>query len=84
MEEIWLHTAHRWSIEQADSYVDKIAETFDLLVDNPRMGRERSDMNKPMRTIPVASHIILYRIEPDQNITIIRIRHASEDWLNAQ
>lgn len=49
---------------------------------NPNMGRERHELPDPIRTVPITSHIILYQIEPDQSITILRIRHMAEDLIN--
>ncbi len=65
---------------QAQAYHNALYAVFDLLTGNPGMGRERTEFNPPVRVHPFRSHIILYQIE-DQDILIIRVRHAHEDWI---
>ncbi|PBB64827.1 plasmid stabilization protein ParE [Mesorhizobium sp. WSM4312] len=34
----------------------------------------------PMRIHPFKAHLVVYRIEADGHILIVRIRHGHEDW----
>jgi len=52
------------------------------LSENPEATREREDINPPVRIYPFGSHLIVYSIRPDQNIFVLRVRHAREDWAN--
>ena len=40
----------------------------------------RSEITPPVRCHPHGAHLIIYRSEDDGGVTILRIRHASEDW----
>ena len=71
----------QFGLEQADSYHDALFDVFDLIANNPRMGRERAELTPPVRVHPFRSHIILYMIE-DADVLIVRVRHAHEDWVS--
>lgn len=72
-----------FGVTQAQAYHDALYNTFDLLARNPGMGRERTELTPPIRVHPFRSHIILYNIE-DEDILIVRVRHAHEDWVSEQ
>ena len=72
-----------FGVAQAQAYHTALYNTFDLLSDNPRMGRERTELTPPVRVHLFRSHIILYKTE-DGEILIIRVRHAHEDWVAEQ
>lgn len=68
-----------FGVSQARDYHNALFGVFELLSSNPRMGRERTELAPPVRVHPFRSHIILYRLEGD-DVLIIRVRHAHEDW----
>lgn len=70
-----------FGVDQAQAYHNALFNTFDLLADNPRMGRERTELTPPIRVHPFRSHVVLYQIE-DEDILIVRVRHAHEDWIS--
>lgn len=67
---------------QARCYHDELFMIFGLLADNPRMARERHEISPPMRIHPFKAHLVVYRIEEDGDILIVRVRHGHEDWLD--
>lgn len=81
LENIWLDTARRWSVEQAERYIRQMSEDFAALVEFPEMERERTELTPPVRIKHSGSHIILYLIV-DDHIDIIRIRYGREDWMS--
>lgn len=81
LEAIWVYTAARWSIDQADLYIRQLTAGMDLLETQPEIARERTELAPPVRIHPVASHVVVYRIETDY-LDIIRIRHGREDWVS--
>lgn len=81
LEAIWLYTATQWSVDQAQLYIRQLTAGLDFLSEQPKIARERSELHPPVRIHPVASHLIVYRIEAD-HLDIIRIRHGREDWTN--
>lgn len=66
---------------QASRYHDDLFALFDLLAANPRMARERLELSPPLRVHPFKAHLVLYRIEDDGDILIVRLRHGHEDWV---
>jgi toxin ParE1/3/4 len=60
--------------------------TFNLLVLNPRLGRNIDDIRKGYFKFPTASHILIYRVNKAQ-VEIVRILHKSSDvetWLSGE
>ncbi|MBB3979877.1 toxin ParE1/3/4 [Rhizobium azooxidifex] len=65
---------------QAKRYHDELFAVFDLIAVNPRIARERNEIDPPIRIHPFKAHLIVYRIEDDETIFVIRICHGHEDW----
>ncbi|MER8371104.1 type II toxin-antitoxin system RelE/ParE family toxin [Mesorhizobium sp. M1409] len=65
---------------QARQYHEGLFAVFELIAANPRMARERREISPPMRIHPCKAHLVVYRIEADGDILIVRIRHGHEDW----
>lgn len=79
MEDIWLYSAQKWSLAQADRYTDIIEDTFDRLLFMPETARERPEFHPPVCIHPSAEHLIIYRVERDQLI-ILRLLGAGQAW----
>ncbi len=79
MEAIWLFTAERWSLKQAEVYVEGLNGTFGLIAQNPKLGVLRREVEPPVRVHSHKSHMIIYR-ETDQGFRIERILHARQNW----
>jgi toxin ParE1/3/4 len=77
---IYRYTAENFGLVQADAYHDRLDQTFHLLAAQPNIARERTELEPSVRVHPCGAHIIIYRIEAD-HLSIIRVRHGSEDWL---
>jgi toxin ParE1/3/4 len=69
-----------FGLPQAQRYHHELFAIFDLLAANPRIARERHELSPPMRVHPFKAHLIVYRIEEDGDILIVRVRHGHEDW----
>jgi toxin ParE1/3/4 len=61
---------------------DEVFVLFDLIAANPRIARERNEIEPPVKIHPVKAHLIVYRVEDDEKIFVVRIRHGHEDWEN--
>lgn len=79
--EIYLESAHRFGLNQADRYAARLSACFDLLASQPTMARERTEIVPPVRAHFHGSHVIVYRIESD-DIVIVRVLHEHRDWAN--
>lgn len=69
-----------FGLGQAKRYHDELFASFDLIAVNPPIARERDEIDPGVRIHPFKAHLIVYRIENDQTIFVIRIRYGHEDW----
>ncbi len=69
---------------QANQYHDELFAIFELIAANPRMARERFELSPPMRIHPFKAHLVVYRIEEDGGILVVRVRHGHEDWTSEE
>ena len=65
---------------QARRYHDELFAVLDLIAANPQMAREREEIWPHVRIHPFKAHLVVYRIEENGAIFVIRIRHGHEDW----
>lgn len=72
--------ARMFGADQAKRYHDELFALFDLIAANPRIARERNEIEPPVRIHPFKAHLIVYWIEEDEAVFVIRIRHGHEDW----
>ena len=64
---VYLYGLERFGPAQADGYHD---------------GLEREEIRSPVRIYPYKAHLIVYELGPNDNVLILRVRHAREDWLS--
>ena len=82
LEDIWLYTFEKWSIEQADRYYNLIFDEIKYICKNINAaGRSIDHVRKGYRASKVKSHNIFYRIIND-TIEVIRILHERMDIEN--
>lgn len=79
LTEVYLSGIRDFGITQAETYLEDLLQTFDLLAENPEIARLREEFRPTVRIHPHGAHIIIYR-EVEADILIIRIRHGREDW----
>jgi toxin ParE1/3/4 len=81
LDEIWLYVADDASPEIADRLVDDMVDRFDLLAEQPGIGRVRSEFGPGVRSFAIESYVIYYRQEGD--VLIARILHGRRDQIAA-
>lgn len=64
----------------AQRYHDELFAVLELIAANPQMAHERHEISPPVRIHPFKAHLVVYRINDDRSIFVIRIRHGHEDW----
>ncbi|MBU2112654.1 MAG: type II toxin-antitoxin system RelE/ParE family toxin [Gammaproteobacteria bacterium] len=79
---IFVAGAERFGLIQAQRYHQQLTTTFEFLSDNPQAAPVREELTPSVRLHPVGSHLVIYQLEADNGVFIIRVRHAHEDWLN--
>ncbi len=78
--EVYLEGYALFGEAQAEAYHGALEQVFEFLSDNPRAARERTEITPPVRCHPHGSHIIIYLIQDNSDVLILRVRHAREDW----
>src|SRR2546427_1006294 len=77
LEEIWSYVAEDASPTTADRLIDAIINRFDLLVEQPRMGRARPEFGSGVRSFPVEGYVVYYRHEDE--LLVARVLHGRRD-----
>ena len=81
LEEIWLYTVEKWSVQQADRYYNLIFNEINYISKSSTAGKSMEHVRKSYRASKVNSHLILYRVIND-TIEVIRILHERMDMEN--
>jgi len=81
LEEIWLYSAEKWFLDQADRYYNLIIDEINYLCKNNTGGKSMEHIRKSYRASKVKSHLIFYRVM-NETIEIIRILHERMDIEN--
>jgi len=81
LEEIWLYTIEKRSIEQADRYYNLIFDEINYICKNINAGKSMEHVRKGYRASKVKSHLIFYRVI-NNTIEVIRILHERMDIEN--
>ncbi len=80
IENIWLYTIERWSIEKADRYFNLIMDEIEYLAKDPKSGKDYNKVRKGYFRSRIKSHFIFYKInKQDEEVEIIRILHQRMD-----
>jgi toxin ParE1/3/4 len=78
---IYDYTVSKYSKDKAARYLIGLDELFSNIIENPYIGKERSDVRAELRSFVYEKHVVFYRILSDR-IRIIRVLHASCDMPN--
>jgi toxin ParE1/3/4 len=76
---IYVNGVRTFGTVQAEQYFANLVSCFDLLAERPLIGRERPELNPPMRVHFHKAHIIAYVVTADE-ILIVRVLDARQDW----
>jgi toxin ParE1/3/4 len=82
LSNIWDYTFDTWSEIQADSYYRHLIGNFELLAENPGIGRKYDEFIHKLMGLKVGRHIIFYQILSPSEIEVIRILHGRMDLKN--
>ena len=62
----------------ADQLLARIDDQFQLLADNPFMGRERAELGDNLRSLRVENYVIIYR-PADSGVEVVRVINGARD-----
>ena len=75
--EAWSYLANE-DFALADGMLDRILEVADKLATWPEMGRARPDLRPDLRSFPIGTHVVYYRVLPDA-LEVVRVLHGRRD-----
>lgn len=75
--DIWDYIADD-SLDQADAWVDRLTEQFQVLAEQPLMGRLRGELAPRVRSLPFGRYVIFY-VPLDDGIDVVRVLHSARD-----
>ena len=75
---VWDYIAND-SVDAADRWIQRLAETFQILADSPGIGRVREDLTLlPVRFWPVGEYVVIYRVKTGL-VEIVAVTQGSRD-----
>ncbi len=81
LEKIYEYIAED-NIAAAVKHRQRLENRWFVLLDQPRMGTKRDEIEPDLRSVTEGSYVIFYRILPD-GIEIARVLHTSQDMNQA-
>lgn len=78
LDGIYEYTILNFGLEQAQAYLVGLHERFQILADNPGIGRSAAQLAPGLRRHEYQSHIIFY-IPKGQSALIVRVLHTHMD-----
>ena len=78
LQKIYIHSTKEFGTIRADKYIHDIENIFKNLAKNNQMGRDCSHIKPNLRSFPVETHTIYYKVQ-NYGVAIIRILHQSMD-----
>jgi toxin ParE1/3/4 len=77
LAEIWEFIADD-SDAHADAFIDLIDQKFQVLAQQPGIGRRRNELADGLRSFPVGRYVIFYFTVPG-GVQIVRVLHGARD-----
>ena len=78
LKDIYQYGLRQWGQAQSDSYLENLKDHFWSLTEQPLMGVERPELLPGVRSLPIESHTLFYRVNTD-TVEIIRVLHGRQD-----
>ena len=74
IDRIAAYTTDTWGWVQTDRYLGQLEDSFQLLANNPSMGRSCDAIWEGLHRFEVGKYVVFYRTEPD-GICVVRVLH---------
>lgn len=79
LDQIWDYTCDRWGVDQAEEYLRELQRAIERAAATPRIGRDCDETRPGYRKLPAGSHVLFYRVGPEDVIDVVRILHQRMD-----
>jgi len=74
------YTISEFGPAQAQKYLELIDAALISLTRSPRLGHKRRDLPSHLFAYPVSQHLLIYKIENNKSIIILRVLHSRMDF----
>lgn len=78
IEEIADYTTKNWGVSQRRKYIKALYDGFELIANNPQIGKLRGELSQNLRSLVVESHVIYYSEKAD-HLAIVALIHKNMD-----
>ena len=78
LRNILRYTGGRWGSQQRAAYKAQLNQAMRGLIAHPDRGRPRDDFSPGLHALPVAAHVVYYRVD-EREISIVRVLHGAMD-----
>ena len=78
LEQIDEYTLQTWGDEQRTRYLSDLFQQFDLIAENPSLGKLRPELADGVQSLPLREHVIFYEVHAGR-CHILRVLHHSRD-----
>ena len=68
------YTTSTWGWRQTNQYLAKLEDGFDLLAQNPSIGRSCDSIRAGLRRFEIGRHVVFYLPESD-GVLVVRVLH---------
>jgi toxin ParE1/3/4 len=79
LDQIWNYTYDRWNPDQAEEYLRELQRALERAGTNPLIGRPCDEIRPGYRKLAAGSHILFYRLLPEDVIDVVRVLHRRMD-----
>lgn len=81
ISELFAYTAMTFGEAQADRYYNALISQIEFIASSPETYRKLERFNPPIHICPYQSHIIIYRVQDNDRVEIVRVHPARTNWL---
>ena len=78
LTDIWPYTCDQWGVDQADHYLDQLAEGMNQLITHPLLGVDYTHVLTGYRRLQVEHHSVYYRVFASE-VLVVRVLHEEMD-----
>ena len=78
LKAVYQYGLRQWGKTQSEGYLSTIKSQFWLLTQQPLMGIEHPELLPDMRSLPIESHTLFYRVIASR-VEIVRVLHGRQD-----
>ena len=82
LNNIWIHTAENWSVDQANRYYNLIVDEIEYVSVHFETTIDFGNIRKNYKFSKVKSHVVFYQKTDNTKMEVVRILHERMDLKN--